>query len=126
MQIGVRIRELRKDKGWSQGQLCRQAGGLKREYLSRVENGHTTPTLATLERIAAALQISLSCLVDVPSEGVYPRQGEDSTAPGQVAQPQVAYQPLPQEVLREIESAAEEMCRQFKRRIRAIIQRGSS
>jgi len=122
MQIGARIRDLRKNKAWSQGELCRQAG-LKREYLSRVENGHTIPALATLERIAAALQVSLPHLVDIPSEGEYETEGENTGTPSQVAQPQTTYQALPRDTLQEIENATEELCREFKRRIRAILQK---
>jgi len=33
--------------------------GLLRCYISRIENGHTVPSLETLERIAAALEIPL-------------------------------------------------------------------
>lgn len=33
--------------------------GLKRCYISRIENGHTIPSLATLERMARALQVPL-------------------------------------------------------------------
>ena len=37
-----------------------------RSYLSRVENGHTIPSLHTLGKIAGALQVSVSQLVDPP------------------------------------------------------------
>lgn len=33
--------------------------GLLRCYISRVENGHTVPSLETLERMAAALEVPL-------------------------------------------------------------------
>jgi len=58
MSIGARIREIRQRKGLSQGDIEKSAG-LLRCYTSRVENGHTVPSLETLERFAAALGIPL-------------------------------------------------------------------
>ncbi len=58
MSIGARIRELRAQKGLSQGDV-EKATGLLRCYTSRVENGHTVPSLETLERFAAALGVPL-------------------------------------------------------------------
>ena len=54
--IGARIRQLREQKGLSQGDIEARTG-LLRCYVSRVENGHTVPSLETLERIAGALEI---------------------------------------------------------------------
>jgi transcriptional regulator with XRE-family HTH domain len=56
MKISNRIRELRENKNLSQGDIERRTG-LIRSYLSRVENGHTVPSLDTLERLAAALEV---------------------------------------------------------------------
>jgi transcriptional regulator with XRE-family HTH domain len=56
MGIGLRIRQLRREKGMSQGDI-EQRTGLLRCYISRVENGHTVPSLETLERFAAALDL---------------------------------------------------------------------
>ena len=58
MSIGARIRALREQKGLSQGDIERVTG-LLRCYTSRVENGHTIPSLETLERFAAALDVPL-------------------------------------------------------------------
>lgn len=58
MVIGQRLRSLREQKGLSQGDLER-ASGLLRCYISRVEHGHTVPSLDTLERFAAALDVPL-------------------------------------------------------------------
>ena len=58
MIIGTRLRKLREDKKLSQGDIEKRTG-LLRCYLSRVENGHTVPSLETLERLAAALEIPL-------------------------------------------------------------------
>src|SRR5690242_2064347 len=58
MVIGTRLRRLREDKNFSQGDI-EERTGLLRCYLSRVENGHTVPSLETLERLAAALELPL-------------------------------------------------------------------
>jgi transcriptional regulator with XRE-family HTH domain len=54
--IGQRIRQLREQKKLSQGDI-EDTTGLLRCYVSRVENGHTVPSLETLERFAAALDV---------------------------------------------------------------------
>ena len=59
MNIGVTIRAFRLQKGMSQGDIEKRTG-LLRCYLSRVENGHTVPSLDTLQKIAIALDLPLS------------------------------------------------------------------
>jgi len=59
MNIGVTIRSFRLQKGMSQGDIEKRTG-LLRCYLSRVENGHTVPSLETLAKIAEAMEISLA------------------------------------------------------------------
>jgi transcriptional regulator with XRE-family HTH domain len=61
MNIGKRLRELRKAKNLSQGDLGSLAG-FHRCYVSRVEMGHTVPSLQTLKRYAAALDVEMSQL----------------------------------------------------------------
>ena len=51
MNIGETIRNFRLDRGMSQGDIEKRTG-LLRCYLSRVENGHTIPSLDTLAKIA--------------------------------------------------------------------------
>ncbi len=58
MVIGTRLRKLREDRKLSQGDI-EERTGLLRCYISRVENGHTIPSIETLERIASALEIPL-------------------------------------------------------------------
>lgn len=58
MIIGDRIRSLREKKEYSQGDVEKRTG-LLRCYISRVENGHTVPSIETLEKIARALEIPL-------------------------------------------------------------------
>ncbi len=57
--IGTTIRSYRLQKGMSQGDIEKRTG-LLRCYLSRVENGHTVPSLETLQKIAYALDLQLA------------------------------------------------------------------
>ena len=59
MKIGTTIRAYRLQKGLSQGDIEKKTG-LLRCYLSRVENGHTVPSLDTLAKIAEALDLSIA------------------------------------------------------------------
>lgn len=59
MNIGETIRSFRLQKGMSQGDIEKRTG-LLRCYLSRVENGHTIPSLDTLAKIAAAMDVALA------------------------------------------------------------------
>jgi transcriptional regulator with XRE-family HTH domain len=58
MVIGKRIRQLREERKLSQEAIEKRTGLLRR-YISRVENGHTVPSLETLERLAEALEMPL-------------------------------------------------------------------
>lgn len=58
MLLAKRLRSLRKQRNLSQGDIQKRTG-LLRVYLSRVENGHTTPSIQTLEKLARALEIPL-------------------------------------------------------------------
>jgi transcriptional regulator with XRE-family HTH domain len=54
MIIGQRLRDLRERKKLSQSDIEKRTG-LLRCYISRVENGHTVPSVETLEKLARAL-----------------------------------------------------------------------
>ena len=58
MVIGQKLRELRESKNLSQGDIEHKTGIL-RCYTSRVENGHTIPSVDTLEKFARALEVPL-------------------------------------------------------------------
>lgn len=62
MIIGERLRAFREYKALSQVDIEKRTG-LFRYYISRVENGHTIPTLETLARFARALEVPLFHLV---------------------------------------------------------------
>jgi len=56
--IGDRLRTLRDAKNLSQGDIEKRTG-LLRCYISRVENGHTVPSIETLEKLARALEVPM-------------------------------------------------------------------
>jgi len=58
MIVGERLRALREEKDFSQGEIEKRTG-LLRCYISRVENGHTVPSVETLEKFARALEIPM-------------------------------------------------------------------
>ncbi|GIJ35578.1 multiprotein-bridging factor 1 family protein [Micromonospora sediminimaris] len=58
-ELGRAIRELRERRGWSQAQLAKESG-MTQSAVARFEAGGTVPTLPVLERLAAALDVSLS------------------------------------------------------------------
>jgi transcriptional regulator with XRE-family HTH domain len=58
MQIGRRLQRLREEKNFSQGDIEKRTG-LLRCYISRVENGHTVPSVETLEKLARAFEMPL-------------------------------------------------------------------
>jgi transcriptional regulator with XRE-family HTH domain len=66
MEIGRRLRELRESRNLSQGDIEVRTG-LLRCYTSRVENGHTVPSVETIEKYANALGIPLFAFF--PNEG---------------------------------------------------------
>jgi transcriptional regulator with XRE-family HTH domain len=56
MLIADRLKALREQKKMSQGDIEKRTG-LLRCYISRVENGHTVPSVDTLEKMARALEV---------------------------------------------------------------------
>ena len=61
--LGMAIREFRARGGLSQEGLAQRAG-LHRTYIGGIERGERNPALLNLVRIAGALGISLSTLVE--------------------------------------------------------------
>ncbi|MEO9652841.1 MAG: XRE family transcriptional regulator [Roseobacter sp.] len=65
LDLGVRVRELRKAQGWTLEQAASQAG-LARSTLSKIENGQMSPTYDALKKLAVGLQISIPQLFTPP------------------------------------------------------------
>lgn len=94
INIGSRIRYFRKLKGWSQETLALQAD-MNPAFLGHLERGLKSPTVKTLEKIASALDISLSELVSEP-------QSISDEKEALLAELQDLLQGLPAESLRKI------------------------
>lgn len=62
MQLGRKIRDLRLRRGLTVQQLA-EATGLSKGFVSQVENGRTSPSLATLYDLAKSLETSVAYLV---------------------------------------------------------------
>ncbi len=77
-RLGKRLWELRLERGLTQGGLEAKTGILK-SHISRIENGHRTPSLDTIGRLANALEVPLYALfysLEVPFSR--PRTGSRS------------------------------------------------
>lgn len=65
LDLGARVRELRKERDWTLEQAAKQAG-LARSTLSKIENGQMSPTYDALKKLATGLQISVPQLFTPP------------------------------------------------------------
>ncbi|PZQ99594.1 MAG: transcriptional regulator [Cereibacter sphaeroides] len=66
LNLGARVRELRKARGLTLEQAGAQAG-LARSTLSKIENGQMSPTYEALKKLAEGLAISVPQLFTPPS-----------------------------------------------------------
>lgn len=71
MNIAEKIRELRKEKSWSQDDLGK-AVGVHQRYVSTWETGKNMPAAETLIKLSRAFAVSVDYLLfeNVPREGV--------------------------------------------------------
>jgi transcriptional regulator with XRE-family HTH domain len=65
--LGQRLRAERARRGWSLADLC-AASGVSRAMISRIERGESSPTATVLGKLSAALELSVSALLN-PSDG---------------------------------------------------------
>lgn len=64
--VGKRIKDIRESKGLSQVELVgKMQGEIDPTNISRIEAGRTNPTLFTLFRLAEALEVEITELVNV-------------------------------------------------------------
>ncbi|HYF17587.1 MAG TPA: XRE family transcriptional regulator [Ramlibacter sp.] len=74
LALGAKLQELRTARGRTLDWLARETGFTK-GYLSRIENGKKTPPIGSLARVARALEVDLSTLLQA--------QGGPAAAPAQ-------------------------------------------
>lgn len=83
LELGHRLKKLRKREGLTLRQLCERCG-IAPSYLSNLERGGSSPTLATLHKILHALDADLESFFATPEpatvEGTVFRRHEMRTA----------------------------------------------
>jgi len=62
-KLGLNLKKIRTKKGISQGDIARDLG-VSRGFVSTIENGKTNPTLSTIVKLAKALRISVTELLE--------------------------------------------------------------
>jgi len=62
-RLTTRLKALRDKRGWSQEQLAKRAG-ISRGYLARLETGRHDPTLTMIEKLAKALGVRVTKLLE--------------------------------------------------------------
>ncbi len=62
MSVGSRIKELRKEKSWSQDEFAHEAG-IDGRQVSRYENNKVTPSIEVIVKIATAFDVSVDYLL---------------------------------------------------------------
>ena len=65
IRFGLKLIEIRKTKGWSQERLALESG-LARSYLGGVERGQRNIALLNIFKLAAALGVEASVLMELP------------------------------------------------------------
>jgi transcriptional regulator with XRE-family HTH domain len=68
LNLGQRVRELRKARNWTLEQAAQQAG-LARSTLSKIENEQMSPTFDAVKKLAVGLGISVPQLFTAPKTG---------------------------------------------------------
>lgn len=82
MNFSARLKQLRRERSMSQGELA-DAAGINRSYLSMVENDRSSPTMEVVQRLAKGLELNIWQLLtdieekhftyELPDEGeIYP------------------------------------------------------
>jgi transcriptional regulator with XRE-family HTH domain len=63
MQLAMKVKLLRKKRGMTQEALAR-AAGVSLPYIGRLETGHYDPKLSTLRKLARALGVRVTALLE--------------------------------------------------------------
>ena len=70
--IGVRIKNLRRTRGYSQERLA-EIIGINSKYLSSVERGQENPTLDLFIRLSQGLKVGIHEIFQIEQEGLRPK-----------------------------------------------------
>ncbi len=63
--LAATLKLQRSERGWSLDQTA-QKTGVSKAMLGQIERGESSPTLATLWKIASGFELSLSCFIEPP------------------------------------------------------------
>ena len=63
--IGSQLKNVRRERGWSLSQTAEQTG-VSKAMLGQIERGESSPTVATLWKIASGLNVSFSQFLETP------------------------------------------------------------
>lgn len=77
MNLGNTIKDIRKHKGYTQGDFAMECG-ITQTYLSQIENNQKEPNLSVLKKIAEKLVVPLPILffLSITEEDVQPEKSE--------------------------------------------------
>ena len=75
LDLGARVRALRKDRGWTLQQAAQRAG-LARSTLSKIENRQMSPTFEAMRKLAQGLDIPMPQLFTPSQSGSAPARLE--------------------------------------------------
>lgn len=78
MTLGNRLKSLRIDAGLTQEQLAERIG-VKKQNISRYENGRVEPNIRTAKRIAEALGVTLEDIASSVSVSDFTKLSSDET-----------------------------------------------
>ena len=67
MTIGINVKRLRQDKGYTQGDLAKRSG-IKLGHISKIERNETDPKVSTVLKLISALGCSANALLDDDQE----------------------------------------------------------
>jgi len=70
INIGKKISELRKEKGWSQGELAK-AVSASRDIIGKYERGEHSPSIEMTTKLAEALDVTVDFLLGKERFGKY-------------------------------------------------------
>ncbi len=62
-RLGLNVKRLRLEKGWSQEDFADRAD-IHRTYVSDIERAARNPTITIVEKLAQALKVSASALIE--------------------------------------------------------------
>ena len=63
-KLAKKLKQHRAEKGWSQERLSFEAK-VDRSHISNIETARTNPSLKTVQKLAKALDVSTSSLIDL-------------------------------------------------------------